>query len=324
MSGHLALVVDRAGATLEKGTHETLVLTHVDGRRERIGLRALGSVLLHGEVHLSTGVLQALAVHGVPFMTLPKRGCAPAVCVAHVPHQHVRRRHQQHLAYAHPEQRLELARRVVYAKLASMAESAHQQTPELQDNFYHAMYTATQALDFAALMGIEGAATVKHFGALGRRYAHTGIFTFHGRSRRPPRDPVNSLMSLAYTLAQGLATTLAVKAGLDVQLGFLHALHPERDSLALDLLEPARAVLDDWVHDLLVRQARVKPTQFTTSPTDGVRLDSEGRSIFYASWYREGHRLALEPMQRLLAQLLEALGHVAPDDMRPEGLSEAA
>lgn len=324
MSGHLALVVDRAGATLKTGTHETLVLTHADGRHERIGVRALGSVLLHGDVQLSTGVLQALAEHGVPFTTLPKRGRSPAVGVTHLPHRHVLRRHQQHLAYADPEQRLDLARRVVCAKIASMAECAHQQTPELEGVFYHAMHTATQAGDFAALMGVEGAATVKHFDALETRYARTGTFAFHGRSRRPPRDPVNALMSLAYTLAQGLATPLAVKAGLDVQLGFLHALHPDRESLALDLLEPARAVLDDWVHDLLVRRALLKPAQFTNSPTDGVRLDSEGRSVFYASWYREGHRLALAPMQRLLAQLLEALGEAGPDDDAPEALAEAA
>jgi CRISPR-associated protein Cas1 len=324
MSGHLALVVDRAGATLETGTHDTLVLTHADGRRERIGLRALGSVLLHGDVLLSTGVLHALAAHGVPFTTLPMRGRAPAVGVAHLPHRHVRRRHQQHLAYADPEQRLELARRVVCAKLESMAECARQQIPEMEDAFYRAMHTASQAPDFAALMGVEGAATVKHFGALETRYAHTGTFAFHGRSRRPPRDPVNALMSLAYTLAQGQATPLAVKAGLDVQIGFLHALHPDRESLALDLLEPARAVLDDWVHDLLVRQARLKPAQFTHSPTEGVRLDAEGRAAFYAAWFREGHRLALKPMQRLLAQLLEALGEAGPDDAHPQDFSEAA
>lgn len=324
MSGHLALVVDRAGATLEKGTHETLVLTHADGRRERIGLRALGSVLLHGDVQLSTGVLQALAAHAVPFTTLPKRGRAPAVGVAHLPHRHVRRRHRQHLAYADSEQRLDLARRVVSAKLASMAECAHRHTPELEDAFYRAMHTATLARDFDALMGVEGAATVKHFSALEARYAQTGIFAFHGRSRRPPRDPVNALMSLAYTLAQGQATPLAIQAGLDVQIGFLHALNPDRESLALDLLEPARAVLDDWVHGLLVRQALFKPAQFTDSPTDGVRLDSEGRSVFYAAWYREGHRLALEPMQRLLAQLLGALGDTGPDGDEPEALAEVA
>ena len=321
MKGHLALVVDRAGATLETGTHATLVLTHADGRCERIGLRALGSVLLNGNVQLSTGVLQALAAHSVPFMTLPKRGQVPAVCVAHVPHRHARRRHQQHIAYANPEQRLDLARRVVYAKLASMAECAHQHAPDSEDTFYHAMHSATQAPDFAALMGIEGAATVKHFDALEMRYAQSETFAFRGRSRRPPRDPVNALMSLAYTLAQGLAITLVVEAGLDAQLGFLHALHPDRDSLALDLLEPARAVLDDWVHGLLVSQARLRPTQFVNSSTGGVRLASEGSSVFYAAWYGEGHRLARKPMQRLLTHLLQTLGDVGPHDTPPERFS---
>lgn len=324
MSGHLALVIDRPGATLEKGTHDTLVITHADGRRERVGLRALGSVLLHGDVQLSTGVLQALSVHGIPFTTLPKRGRTPAVGVAHLPHRHVQRRHLQHLAYADPEQRLELARRVVWAKLQSMADSARQHAPQLEDAFYRAMRSAVEARDLAALMGVEGAATVKHFDGLETRYTRSGTFSFNGRSRRPPRDPVNALMSLAYTLAQGQATPLAIKAGFDLQLGFLHALQPDRESLALDLIEPARAVIDDWVHDLLVRQALFKPSQFTTSPQAGVRLDAEGRSAFYAAWYREGQRLAVKPMRRLLANLLEALGDGGPDDAQSEDFAAVA
>ena len=64
MSGNMALVVDRRGAALELGTHGTLVLRFADGRRERVGLHALGAVVLHGDVQISTGVLQALAAAG--------------------------------------------------------------------------------------------------------------------------------------------------------------------------------------------------------------------------------------------------------------------
>lgn len=313
MTGNLALVVDRTGATLEQGTHDTVVLTYADGRRERVGLRALGSVVLHGEVMLSTGVLRALATHGVAFTTLPGRGRASAVGFTRMPHRHVIRRHRQHLAYADPDLRLDLARRVVWAKLESMAECARQHAPDTEDAFYRAMRAATSAPDLAALMGIEGAATVKHFAALETLYRRAGPFRFEGRSRRPPRDPVNALMSLSYTLAQSQATPLVLQAGLDVQLGFLHAPHPDRESLALDLIEPARAVLDDWIHGLLVRRGLLKPARFTSGEQDGVRLDAEGRALFYGAWFREGHRLALKPMRGLLARLLDALRGHGPD-----------
>lgn len=310
MSGNLALVVDRAGATLEKGTHDTVVLTHADGQRERVGLRALGSVVLHGDVKLSTGLLQALAAHDVAVTTLPVRGRNAAVGFTQMPHQHVQLRHQQHLAYADTNVRLNLARCVVFAKINSMTATARQHAPELENELYRAMQAAVNATNFSALMGVEGAATVKHFAVLETLYRRSGIFTFNGRSRRPPRDPVNALMSLSYTLAQGHAMLITQQAGLDIQLGFLHSLQRDRESLALDLIEPARAVLDEWIHKVLIHQGLLKPTSFTHSEQEGVRLNSEGRTLFYSAWYSEGHRLALTPMQQLLSNLLEQLRSV--------------
>jgi CRISPR-associated protein Cas1 len=201
MSGNLALVVDQTGATLETGTHDTVVLVDSDGRRERVGLRALGSVVLHGDVKLSTGLLQAMAAHGVALTTLPVRGRAPAVGLACMPHRHVALRHQQHLTFADPSLRLDIARRVVWAKLEAMAEFARAHGPEAEPDLYLAMQSAADATDIAALMGVEGAATLKHFATLQALYLHGGPFRFKGRSRQPPRDEPNALMSLAYTLA---------------------------------------------------------------------------------------------------------------------------
>jgi len=307
MSGNLALVVDQTGATLEIGTHQTVVLVHADGRRERVGLRALGSVVLHGDVKLSTGLLQAVAAHGIALTALPRRGRAPAVGFSRMPHRQVLLRHGQHLACADPSQRLALARRVVWAKLEAMAEFARAHAPDSELELYRAMQTAADAPDVAALMGVEGAATVKHFESLAALYLRSGPFRFNGRSRQPPRDEPNALMSLAYTLAQSQATQLALHAGLDAQVGFLHALHRDRESLALDLLEPARAALDAWVHALLTQRKLLAPEMFSAANDMGVRLTKEGRQLFYPVWFREGYRVALLPMRRLLACLLASL-----------------
>ncbi|WP_295457061.1 CRISPR-associated endonuclease Cas1 [uncultured Thiodictyon sp.] len=307
MSGNLALVVDHAGATLEMGSHDTVVLVHADGRRERVGLRALGSVVLHGDVKLSTGLLQAIAAHGVALTALPVRGRTPAVGFSCMPHRHVALRHAQHLAFADPQRRLELARRAVWAKLEAMAEFARRHAPAGESDLYRAMQAAAAVSDVAALMGVEGAATVKHFAALEALYLRGGPFRFNGRSRQPPRDEPNALMSLAYTLAQGQATQLALHAGLDVQIGFLHALHRDRESLSLDLIEPARAELDDWVHGLLTDRGLLKPAMFSHCDDGAVRLTKEGRGLFYPAWYREGFRIARRPMRRLLAAMLDSL-----------------
>jgi len=313
ISGNLALVVDQVGATLEAGTHDTVVLVHADGRRERVGLRALGSVVLHGDVKLSTGLLQAMAAHSVALTALPVRGHAPAVGFACMAHRHVLLRHQQHLAYADPSRRLEIARKVVWAKCEAMAEFARAHAPEGEADLYRAMQSASGVTELAELMGVEGAATLKHFESLQALYLRAGSFRFNGRSRQPPRDAPNALMSLAYTLAQGQATQLALHAGLDVQLGFLHALHRDRESLSLDLIEPARAELDGWVYALLTQRALLKPMMFSNCDDGAVRLTLEGRRLFYPAWYREGFRIALRPMRRLLARILESLRHTLPE-----------
>ncbi len=318
MSGNLALVVDQPGATLEAGTHDTVVLVHADGRRERVGLRALGSVVLHGDVKLSTRLLQAMAAHGVALTTLPSRGRAPAIGFTRMPHRHVLLRHQQHLAYNDGSRRLELARTVVWAKIEAMVEFARAHARDAEPAFYQAMHAAATESDIAGLMGVEGAATVRHFETLAALFEGSGPFRFNGRSRQPPLDEPNALMSLAYTLAQGQATQLVLHAGLDVQIGFLHALHRDRESLSLDLLEPARAELDGWVHALLVQRRMLKPEMFARSEDGSVRLSKEGRSLFYPAWYREGYRIALRPMRRLLASVLTRLrSPCLPDRSRP-------
>lgn len=307
MSGNLALVIDERGASLEIGTHDTIVLVHSDGRRERIGLRALGSAVLHGDVQLSTRLLQAMATHGVVLTVLPLRGRASNVGFTRMPDRKVELRHRQHLAYADIPSRLDLARTVVCAKLEAMAEFSRKHAQDAEPAFYRAMWAAGSAPEVSHLMGVEGSATVKHFEVLEALYDSTTSFRFKGRSRRPPLDEPNALMSLAYTLAVEQATQLVLRAGLDNQVGFLHGLHRDRKSLSLDLLEPARSGIDGWVHTLLVGQQCLKPKMFNWSRDGAVRLNKEGRMLFYSAWYRDGWRIAARPMRRLLADVLARL-----------------
>jgi CRISP-associated protein Cas1 len=310
MSGHLALVVDQPGATLEPGTHDTVVLRYKDGRCERVGLRALGSVVLHGDVKLSTGLLRMLAAQNVALAVIARNTRAASAGFAQLPHRHAERRHQQHLSHADAPRRLELARLAVGAKLDAMAEFARRHMPGAADDMYRAMHAAAQTESMAALMGVEGAASARHFGLLQEAYRAEREFHFSGRTRQPPADPPNALMSLAYTLAQAEAAQLVLRSGLDVQIGFLHGIHRDRQSLALDLLEPARPVLDDWVHELLVRRRVIAPGMFARSEHGPSWLTKEGRAAFYPLWFQEGYRVALPPMRSLLARLLAALRRV--------------
>lgn len=305
--GRFALVVDRRGAALEAGSHGTLVLTDADGRRERVGMRALGSVVLHGDVKLSTGLIQSLAAHGVALSVLPLRGRAEGVSFTQWPVRQVALRHAQHRAYASAECRLRLARLAVLAKCEAMAEFARVYAPGGEDAPIRAMRAASEATGVPALMGVEGACSERHFQLLRAAYGEDGPFRFAGRSRMPPADAPNALMSLCYTLAQTEAVRLILHVGLDPQVGFLHGIQRARQSLALDLIEAARAGLDAWVLELLARRRVIGPALFAQGEGEPPRLTQEGRADFYPLWFREGILVAQRPMRALLSRLMRGL-----------------
>lgn len=130
------------------------------------------------------------------------------------------------------------------------------------------------------LRGLEGSAARAYFGAYTSLFADELGFT--GRNRRPPRDPVNACLSLAYTLLHFEAVRTAHGAGLDPLLGFYHRPAFGRESLASDLIEPMRPVVDDWIWRLFAtRQIRA---EHFGSDKGACLLAKTGRSHFYAAW----------------------------------------
>ncbi len=297
----MALVIDERGATLELGNHDVIVVRHHDGRSERVGLRALCSVVLNGDIGLSTGVLRALADHGVALTCAPVRGLTPTAGFTQLPWRMATLRHAQHLAFADPDARLGIARAVVTAKLDSMFPQGNLPSSR---NTSHSKPLG-QCTSIAGLMGIEGAATQEYYECLARRV--TDPYRFAGRVRRPPRDPFNAMMSYTYTLAQAVAAQMLARHGLDLQIGFLHGVYRDRQSLALDLIEPARAVIDEWLIEIMCRRSEIDPERFSDNEADGCRLDKNGRRIFLRLWFAQGQLLAVRPMRGLLASILSAL-----------------
>jgi CRISPR-associated protein Cas1 len=112
-----------------------------------------------------------------------------------------------------------------------------------------------------SLMGVEGAAAAAYFGAFPRLLRVPDI-SFAGRNRRPPRDPVNVLLSLGYTLLANAIQTQVHIAGLDPYLGCLHSMEYGRPSLVLDLMEEFRPVLVDALVLSLINRRIIRPQDF--------------------------------------------------------------
>lgn len=145
----------------------------------------------------------------------------------------------------------------------------------------HRLHAATDKEEARA---IEGAATAAYFAAL---RAFVGPeWLFHLRQRRPPRDPVNALLSLGYVLLGNELQALIAGVGLDPYLGLYHDLRYGRASLALDVLEPFRAPVIDRLTLRLLNLKQLTPHDFQLHPTLGVRLAPQALKKYFAEYER--------------------------------------
>jgi CRISPR-associated protein Cas1 len=102
-------------------------------------------------------------------------------------------------------------------------------------------------------------------------------FAMNGRSRRPPLDPMNGLLSFLYTLLLNDCITAVEGVGLDAQMGFLHAVRPGRPSLGLDLMEEFRSVLADRLALTLINRRQITDGSFEVRPGGATYLNDAGR-----------------------------------------------
>ena len=130
------------------------------------------------------------------------------------------------------------------------------------------------------LRGIEGDSARNYFGALS--FYLPSDLGFKGRNRRPPRDPVNAVLSLGYTLLLTEISLSCLTHGLDPYISFLHELDYGRESLSCDLVEPFRFCIDELTVDLFESNT-LKPALFTVS-SDGCYMGKEARASFYPAF----------------------------------------
>jgi CRISPR-associated protein Cas1 len=120
-----------------------------------------------------------------------------------------------------------------------------------------------------------------------------------GRTRRPPRDPTNCILSFLYALVRSECASALEGVGLDPQVGYLHALRPGRPALALDLMEEFRPVLADRLALTLVNRQQVKESDFQTMPDSAVLLTDNGRRTVITAYQK---RKESEVQHRVLKQ----------------------
>lgn len=155
---------------------------------------------------------------------------------------------------------------------------------------------ALRAKDRAELMGIEGLAANHYFAAFPNLILQQKAdFPFNGRNRRPPKDAVNAMLSLAYTLVANDTAAALETVGLDPYVGVFHTLRPGRTSLALDVMEELRAYLGDRFVLSLINRRQVAADDFMYQGEKGVVMTDKGRRIFLTAWQNRKRELIVHP-----------------------------
>lgn len=307
MKHHLnTLFVTTQGAHLRKEGEAVSVRVN---RKERLRVPFinLGSIACFGRVTCSVPLLGACAQRGISITFLTEFGRFLAAVQGFTPGNVLLRREQYRRA-DDMQASAEIARSCVIGKLANcrtvLRRAAREQTntesagalTRAASRLHHSLQTLGKPMELDSLRGVEGESSAAYFDVFDHLITvQKQNFKFTGRSRRPPLDPVNSLLSFLYSVLTNDARSACEAAGLDAAVGFLHRDRPGRPSLALDLMEELRPVLADRLVLSLINRQQVKPSGFTIEPTGGVVMDDATRKAVISAYVQRKQETITHP-----------------------------
>lgn len=293
----------RARVGVRKGN----VLVQQSSEATRVPIETLEAVVLTGRAEISNHALGELVSRGIRVSALSKSGRL-RFWVGGMTSGNVLLRLAQYRA-AEDETSLALARWLVAGKLQNCrrmmlrwswdADSSgerhviEREIVGIEDR----LQGLSAATDGNIIRGIEGDGTRRYFKAMTVHLRPgDGILSFPRRSRRPPRDPVNALLSFVYGLLLTETVGAAEAAGLDPQIGFLHRARPGRPSLALDLLEELRPSIADRFTVACLARGQVTPNDFEMRAGHAVYLSDAGRRRVLALYDAYRQREVVHPL----------------------------
>lgn len=309
---------------------EVLQIKEKEKTIEEIRIGELCQVNLHGNIQITTQAIQELCQAGVPVAYFSSGGWFYGITTGMNTKNVMLRRAQFRLAdsdwFA-----LTLSRALIAGKIRNQRVMLQRNHIEPNRTALASMKAAAEraesAPDLATLLGIEGAAARTYFEEFSGmikvgeadEISDGGLsFAFEHRNRRPPRDPVNALLSLAYSMLAKDLTIACYAVGFDPYLGYFHQLRHGRPSLALDLMEPFRPLIADSSVLSAINTRMVTPKDFVQAG-ESVALTTNGRKAFYRAYearmdalvthplfdYRVSYRRLLEIQARLLARVMQ-------------------
>lgn len=285
--------------------NDTLRVMVGDDTRLRVPLHHLQAVVCFGRVGLSVPLMHRLAEESIALVLLDDHGRFKARLEG-ATSGNVLLRRAQHNQSQNPAFCLDMARACVAGKVRNTRQVLLRGAREAKSDADAALLTRTaqdlaatlralpQAADLDTLRGLEGEAARQYFERqpLLVRPDLREHFSMDGRSRRPPRDRFNALLSFLYAMWMNDCRSALEAVGLDPQVGHLHVLRPGRAALALDLVEEFRP-LADRLALTLVNRGQIRAQDFAVREGGGVALQPDGRKTVVVA-YQERKQESLQ------------------------------
>jgi len=295
-----ALHVQSQGARIGKSGDEIQVVER-DGTKHQARYLDVSQVSLFGNVQVSAAALRELLRRSIPVCHFSYGGWFNGITQA-IGARNCFVRVRQYEAARHADRCVSLARGFVERKIRNcrtlLRRNADGPDRGVLEALERLAASASRADSSESLLGIEGSAARAYFGAFTSMLKSSAFerdaFDFKSRNRRPPRDPVNALLSLAYSVLSRDWTIALLSAGLDPFLGYYHRLRFGRASLALDLMEEFRPIVADSVVLQLVNNGEVRPSDFIRRGP-AVALTRDGRRKFFLAYERRMSHLVRHP-----------------------------
>ncbi len=266
-------------------------------------VRETSVIGVFGGVQVTTQALRAAMRAEIPVSYFSYGGWFSGIATAPV-HKNVVLRQAQYAAAADETRCLAVARAIVRSKIRNQRTLLRRNHPSPDKRTLTELTrlarVALRAPDPGTLLGLEGSAARLYFeafpGMLKSKEGGLGSgFDFKGRNRRPPRDPVNAMLSFAYSILARDLTATSTSVGLDPYLGLYHQPRYGKPALALDLMEEFRPLVADSVVLSAINNGAVTPGHFV-SRANGCNLTNHGRKAFLAAYERRMDQLVTHPI----------------------------
>lgn len=318
----LPVYVQARGAKVAK-KGETLEISIDDKPVQTARLMEVSQLVLLGNVYVTTPTLHELMAREIPISWHSFGGWFLGHTIG-TGHKNVEIRAAQYRASFDNAACLRLAKGLVIAKIQNQRTLLRRnwKRPEAVDDlverFQQDVRQAQRARALPELLGAEGQAAARYFGNFSAMIkqdtdADSLPFDFKTRNRRPPTDPVNALLSYAYSLLVRTWTVTLTAVGFDPYRGFYHQPRYGRPALALDMMEPFRPLIADSTVIQAINNGEIRPTDFL-SAAGSVALTGDGRKRFIGTFERRlaqevthplfGYKLSYRRLLELQARLL--------------------